>query len=95
MLDCDAERLTLERSTARIKDADPRLVVFAVCGQNPNSGTYLTSAPVRQFRDETWQKDFSTPACRLALVESKFGIEQRKNVEDMASIRLKRALLGD
>lgn len=39
ILDCDAERLTLEESIARIKDADPRLVVFVVYGQNPNSGT--------------------------------------------------------
>jgi galactokinase/mevalonate kinase-like predicted kinase len=29
------------------------------------------------------------------LVEQKFGHQQRKNVEDMASIRLKRKLLGD
>jgi len=39
ILDCDAERLTLEESVKRIKDADPRLVVFVVYGQNPNSGT--------------------------------------------------------
>jgi anaerobic magnesium-protoporphyrin IX monomethyl ester cyclase len=39
ILDCDAERLTLDKSIARISDADPRLVVFVVYGQNPNSGT--------------------------------------------------------
>ena len=39
ILDCDAERLTLEQSARRIRDADPRLVVFVVYGQNPNSGT--------------------------------------------------------
>jgi anaerobic magnesium-protoporphyrin IX monomethyl ester cyclase len=55
---------------------------------------YLTSAQVLQFRDEAWQKYFGNPAY-LALVESRFGVQQRKNVEDMASIRLKRALLGD
>ena len=39
VLDCDAERLTLEASVARIREVDPRLVVFVVYGQNPNSGT--------------------------------------------------------
>ncbi len=55
---------------------------------------YLSSAQVLKFRDEAWQKYFSNPAY-LALVESRFGAQQRKNVEDMAGIRLKRALLGD
>ena len=31
----------------------------------------------------------------LNLLESKFGIEARKNVEDMTKIKLKRKLLGD
>lgn len=39
ILDCDAERLSLEDSVKRVKDVDPRLVVFVVYGQNPNSGT--------------------------------------------------------
>ncbi len=39
ILDCDAERLTLEESLRRIEDADPRLLLFCVYGQNPNSGT--------------------------------------------------------
>lgn len=39
ILDCDAERLTLNESVLRVKEADPRLVVFVVYGQNPNSGT--------------------------------------------------------
>ena len=39
ILDCDAERLTLEQSVARVQDLRPRLVVFVVYGQNPNSGT--------------------------------------------------------
>lgn len=55
---------------------------------------HLTSAQVLQFRDEAWQKYFSNPAY-LDLVERKFGKQERKNVEDMASIRLKRKLLGD
>jgi len=39
ILDCEAERLPLDASVQRIRDADPRLVCFVVYGQNPNSGT--------------------------------------------------------
>ncbi len=39
ILDCGAERLTLEQSVQRIREASPRLVCFVVYGQNPNSGT--------------------------------------------------------
>lgn len=39
ILDCDAERLTLDAAVRRIRDADARLVCFVVYGQNPNSGT--------------------------------------------------------
>lgn len=55
---------------------------------------YLSSAEVLKFRDEAWQKYFSNPAY-LDLVERKFGQQERKNVEDMASIKLKRKILGD
>jgi len=39
ILDCDAERLNLTESVARIDALKPRLVVMVVYGQNPNSGT--------------------------------------------------------
>ncbi len=39
ILDCDAERLSLEESVKRISDTKARLVVFVLYGQNPNSGT--------------------------------------------------------
>ncbi|SCY20754.1 Radical SAM superfamily enzyme YgiQ, UPF0313 family [Nitrosospira sp. Nl5] len=55
---------------------------------------HLSAAQVLKFRDEAWQKYFSNPAY-LALVGKKFGEQERKNVEDMASVRLKRKLLGD
>lgn len=55
---------------------------------------HLTSAQVLKFRDEAWQKYFSNPAY-LNLVERRFGKQERKNIEDMASIRLKRKLLED
>jgi anaerobic magnesium-protoporphyrin IX monomethyl ester cyclase len=55
---------------------------------------YVSSADVLRFRDEAWQKYFTNPAY-LNLVEQKFGLLERKNIEDMASIRLKRKILGD
>ncbi len=55
---------------------------------------HLSSAEVLRFRDEAWRTYFSNPAY-LDLVERRFGQDQRRNVEDMAKIRLKRRLLGD
>lgn len=55
---------------------------------------HLSAAEVLRFRDEAWRTYFTAPAY-LELVERTFGAEQRKNVEAMASIRLKRKLLGD
>ena len=54
----------------------------------------LSSADVLRFRDYFWTTYFSNPAF-LALVERKFGLQQRRNVEDMSRFRLKRKLLGD
>lgn len=39
IMDCDAEKLGLEAAVQRAKDLKPRLVLFVVYGQNPNSGT--------------------------------------------------------
>lgn len=55
---------------------------------------YISSAEVLQFRDDAWQTYFTNPAY-LSLVEHKFGAQERKNVEHMASIPLKRKLLLD
>ena len=54
----------------------------------------MSAAEVLRFRDEAWQTYFSN-ADNLALVERKFGVQERRNVEDMASLLLKRRLLGD
>jgi len=61
---------------------------------HPLPTKYLSSADVLKFRDEAWQKYFTNPAY-LNLVEKKFGLLERKNIEDMALIRLKRKILGD
>lgn len=55
---------------------------------------HLTSAEVLRFRDQAWQIYFTNPDY-LALVARRFGDQQRRNVEEMAKIRLKRRLLGD
>ncbi|QMV12994.1 B12-binding domain-containing radical SAM protein [Vibrio spartinae] len=39
ILDSDAERLDIQSSVKRVIESEPRLVVFVVYGQNPNSGT--------------------------------------------------------
>jgi anaerobic magnesium-protoporphyrin IX monomethyl ester cyclase len=39
IIDCDAEKLSLAAATQRVRELKPRLVVFVVYGQNPNSGT--------------------------------------------------------
>jgi anaerobic magnesium-protoporphyrin IX monomethyl ester cyclase len=60
----------------------------------PLPSKYLSAAQVLKFRDEAWQKYFTNQAY-LDLVETRFGEKERKNVEDMTSIKLKRKILGD
>ncbi len=55
---------------------------------------HCSAAQVLKFRDEAWQKYFNNPAF-LSLVERKFGPAQRRNVEAMSKIKLRRKLLGD
>jgi len=55
---------------------------------------HLSAAEVLKFRDEAWQTYFTNPGY-LAMVERTFGPAQRKNIEDMSSIKLRRRLLGD
>lgn len=55
---------------------------------------HLTSTQVLKFRDEAWQRYFTNPRY-LDLIERTFGVVERKNIEDMTKIRLKRKILGD
>ncbi|RIX44764.1 MAG: radical SAM protein [Rhodocyclales bacterium GT-UBC] len=55
---------------------------------------HVSAAEVLRFRDRAWQTYFTNPAY-LDLVERKFGPQERQNVIDMATIPLKRKLLGD
>ena len=54
----------------------------------------LLLAELLRFRDEAWQKYFTNPAY-LDLVECRFRLQEKRNVEDMASISLKRKILRD
>jgi radical SAM superfamily enzyme YgiQ (UPF0313 family) len=67
---------------------------FLSYDSEPLPTKHLSSAQVVQFRDYAWQTYFNNPRY-LHLIERTFGVQQRKNVQDMASIRLKRKLLGD
>jgi radical SAM superfamily enzyme YgiQ (UPF0313 family) len=55
---------------------------------------HCSAAEVLRFRDDAWRTYFSSKRY-LGLVEHKFGLEQRRNIEAMAKIRLRRRLLGD
>jgi radical SAM superfamily enzyme YgiQ (UPF0313 family) len=60
----------------------------------PLATKHVSAAEVLKFRDDAFQRYFTDPKY-LALVGSRFGAQQRANVEDMTTIRLKRRLLGD
>jgi anaerobic magnesium-protoporphyrin IX monomethyl ester cyclase len=72
----------------------PAGYAFLSYESHPLPTRHCTAAEVLRFRDEAFQKYFTNPPY-LDLVERKFGPEQRRNVEAMASIRLRRKLLGD
>lgn len=54
----------------------------------------LSAAEVLKFRDDAWHTYFSHEPY-LEMVEQKFGPAARQNIESMATIRLRRQLLGD
>ena len=55
---------------------------------------HLTAAEVLSFRDRAFQTYFNRPDY-LSMIEGKFGAAARENVRAMASIKLKRKILGD
>lgn len=67
---------------------------FLSYNSEPMRTNYLSAPEVLKFRDEAWQTYFTNPDY-LSLVEQRFGVTERSNVEDMAKIRLRRKLLGD
>ncbi len=67
---------------------------FLSYDSEPLPTKHLSAAQVLKFRDDAWRTYFTNPVY-LRSVEKTFGPQQRKNVEAMANIRLKRKLLGD
>ncbi len=72
----------------------PEGFAFLSYESEPLATKYCTSSEVLKFRDEAWTKYFTNPKY-LTLVEQKFGVQQRINVENMSKIKLKRKILGD
>ena len=66
---------------------------FLAYESQPLPTKYVSSADVLKFRDSAW-KQYFTNSAYLNLVEHKFGVLERRNIEDMASIDLKRKILG-
>lgn len=64
---------------------------FLSYDSQPLPTRHLTAAEVLAFRDEAWHEYFSYEPY-LELVQRKFGAEQRRNVEEMSKIRLRRRL---
>jgi anaerobic magnesium-protoporphyrin IX monomethyl ester cyclase len=54
----------------------------------------LTPAQVLKFRDDAWQAYFTNPKY-LDLVEKRFGLKQRQNIEDMSKVPMKRKLVEE
>lgn len=61
---------------------------------HPLPTKHLTAPQVLRFRDEAFHRYFSDPGY-LEMVETTFGSRVRRQIEEMAAIRLKRRLLGD
>ena len=55
---------------------------------------HVSAAQVLDFRDSAWNTYFQRDEF-LDLVENKFGLQQKNNVKNMSTIKLKRKLLGD
>jgi radical SAM superfamily enzyme YgiQ (UPF0313 family) len=70
----------------------PEGYAFLSYESQPLPTKHLTAAEVIRFRDEAWQTYFTNPDY-LNLVEQKFGLAQRLNVEDMSQVPLRRKLL--
>lgn len=58
------------------------------------SNENLSAAEILKFRDYAWENFHSNPEY-LDMLETKFGIAAKKNVENMLTVKLKRKLLNE
>ena len=63
-------------------------------GCTPLPTQHLSPKQVLNFRDKAWYNYMTRPEY-LAIIERKFGLVARQNIEEMSKIRLRRKLLGD
>lgn len=70
----------------------PEEFAFLSYDSLPLPTKHLSAAEVLRFRDNAWQTYFHHEPY-LRLVGEKFGSQERKNVEEMAKIKLKRKIL--
>lgn len=64
ILDCEAERLTLDESTQRILQHDPKLIALVIYGQQPSASTqnmYGASLLCKKLKEEN-------PDCKIVLI---------------------------
>ena len=74
ILDCDAERLPLEKAVARIEETRARLIVFVIYGQNPNSGTTSMIGALELAR-AVKQASMESPICFVGSHTSALPLE--------------------
>jgi anaerobic magnesium-protoporphyrin IX monomethyl ester cyclase len=60
----------------------------------PMATKYVSAADVVRFRDNAWHSYHSNPAF-LSLIETKYGSDSRKGIEELLKVKLKRRILGD
>ena len=72
----------------------PEEFAFLSYDCKPLRTKHLSAADVLRFRDDAWHRYFSDTNY-LGMVQEKFGMNARTNIEDLSAIRLKRKILGD
>ena len=60
----------------------------------PLATKHVSAREVVKFRDDAWETYHLNPKF-LGLIEGKYGLESRTNIEELAKVKLKRRILGD
>jgi len=60
----------------------------------PLATKHVSASEVVKFRDDAWETYHLNPKF-LGLIEEKYGLESRNNIEELAKVKLKRRILGD
>lgn len=60
----------------------------------PLATKHVPASEVVKFRDDAWKTYHLNPKF-LCLIEEKYGLESRNNIEELAKVKLKHRILGD